>query len=247
MNGTYTEYRSWDLPVRLFHWINVLCVFCQIMIGLIMLNKSSLGIQGVDASIGLKTLHVTIGYVFLVNLVIRFIWAFVGSPTARWRAFLILPSDIVPFREYLAASKSGVPPAYIGHTPLAKLSVTVIYLVLIVMSITGLVRAGTDIYYPPFGGMVQQYVAAEGVAAETLLPYDKSQVDETNYAVMGKFKKPFGQIHILGSYLLMLLIVIHIISCVVHEVRTEGGLISAMFNGRKLLRTESVDKELAGG
>lgn len=246
MENTYTEYRAWDLPIRLFHWINVLCVFCQILIGLIMLNKSALGIQGAEASIGLKTLHVTIGYIFLVNLLIRFIWAFIGSPTARWRAFLFTPSDIVSFRRNLSATRSGVAPTYIGHTPQAKLSVTAIYLVLIVMVITGLVRAGTDIYYPPFGGMVTRYIAADGVAAETLIPYDKSQVDEANYAAMGAFKGPFGRIHILSAYLLMLLICIHIVSCIVHEVRNEGGLISAMFNGRKLLRGEPVDRELTG-
>jgi Ni/Fe-hydrogenase 1 B-type cytochrome subunit len=246
MSETYTEYRSWDLPVRLFHWINVLCVFCQIAIGLIMLNKSSLGIQGVDASVGLKTVHVIIGYVFLVNLLIRFIWAFIGSPSARWRAFVFKPSDIKPFREYLGAEKSGSVPAYVGHTPPAKLSVTVIYLVLTVMTVTGLVRAGTDIYYPPFGGTVTRYIAAEGVEAESLIPYDKSQVDETRYAEMGAFKGPFGKIHIVGAYLLMILIFIHVASCVVHEVRHEGGLISAMFSGRKLLTEDPVDKELAG-
>jgi len=39
------EYRVRDLPVRLFHWINVLCVLALLFIGMMMLFKPEPGIS----------------------------------------------------------------------------------------------------------------------------------------------------------------------------------------------------------
>ena len=49
-------YKAWELPVRLFHWVNFLCVIALSLFGLIMLNKGAIGISGIEARIGLKTL-----------------------------------------------------------------------------------------------------------------------------------------------------------------------------------------------
>jgi Ni,Fe-hydrogenase I cytochrome b subunit len=37
-------YKVWDLPVRLFHWINFLSVISLLFMGFIMLYKKELGI-----------------------------------------------------------------------------------------------------------------------------------------------------------------------------------------------------------
>jgi Ni,Fe-hydrogenase I cytochrome b subunit len=61
-------YKAWDLNTRSFHWINVLCIIVLSILGLIMLNRSSIGISGTEAGVGLKTLHVTVGYVFATKV-----------------------------------------------------------------------------------------------------------------------------------------------------------------------------------
>ena len=61
-------YHVWDLPVRLFHWVNFLSVISLLFMGFIMLYKKELGITSLDAKIALKQVHVIIGYVFVVNL-----------------------------------------------------------------------------------------------------------------------------------------------------------------------------------
>jgi len=76
---TTRPYKAWDLPIRLFHWINFLCVLTLSILGLIMLNKAAIGISGPEAGIGLKTLHVVAGYVFAVNLLVRIAWGFAGG------------------------------------------------------------------------------------------------------------------------------------------------------------------------
>ena len=57
----------WDAPTRWFHWINVVCVVGLAAIGSAILYDSELGITN-EGKILLKTTHVLIGYVFVLNL-----------------------------------------------------------------------------------------------------------------------------------------------------------------------------------
>jgi cytochrome b len=102
------------------------------------------------------------------------------------------------------------------------------------MAVTGMVRAGTDIYYPPFGSYVASQVAAEGVDPASLVPYDKTGVDEAAFKALGEFKGPFGMVHVYSSYTLIALILLHIFTVVLVEVRNHGSLISSIFSGRKI-------------
>jgi cytochrome b len=235
------QYPVWDLPVRLFHWINVLSIFGLLIFGFIMLYSKELGIIEVDARIALKAVHVVIGYVFVSNLLIRLIWAFVGNRYARWSAFLPRPSLVAG---YLTSLRGGQPQVWAGHNPLGRLAVSFLFLLLVIMAATGLVRAGTDIYYPPFGSIVERYIAADPDLVGQLKPYDESQVDPEKFAELKAFKKPFGLVHLYTAYVLLALLVVHIAAVIVTERREGGALISAMFTGKKYLRGTPED---AGG
>jgi len=235
------EYRVWDVPTRIFHWVNFVTVLLLIFMGLIMLFKESIGISSVDAKIGLKAIHVMIGYVFVINLAIRLVWGFIGNPYSRW-------SNILPgkgFGEKLAGFKAsldkGEPQQFLGHNPIGRIAITLIMFSLIIMAVTGLIRAGTDIYYPPFGSHYQAQVAAEGVDPATIKPYDKTGVDADKAKALGEFKEPIGTLHLYISYFLMLLIFVHITAVVVAEIKEGEGLVSAMIHGRKLLSKEPED------
>lgn len=237
------EYKAWDLPVRLFHWINFTTIIMLIFFGLVMLFKKELGIEGVEAKINLKVMHVTIGYVFVTNLVIRFLWGFIGNRHARWRTLIPSRGHMEKVRAHKESIRQGTPLQYIGHNPLGQIAATIIFLCLLVMAVTGLIRAGTDIYYPPFGSIAAEYVALPGVDPSTLVPYDKSAVDTEKFDELKAFKKPFGTIHIYTSYFLMFLIIVHIGAVVHAEVRQGGSIISAMFTGRKYLSEKSSDPD----
>jgi Ni,Fe-hydrogenase I cytochrome b subunit len=141
MSETYKNYTTWSLSVRWFHWINVLCVLGLIFVGLIMLYKKDLGITSLDAKVALKTLHVTIGYVFATNLLLRFFFALKGPASARLSAFLPGKGFMASVKSYRTSLNSGKPQQYIGHNPLGKLAVTTLFTLLIVMSFTGIIRA----------------------------------------------------------------------------------------------------------
>ncbi|MDT8372023.1 MAG: cytochrome b/b6 domain-containing protein, partial [Gammaproteobacteria bacterium] len=76
MSEQVTHYQVWDRTVRLFHWVNVICVLCLIAIGVAILNAKVLGVTD-DGKILLKTLHIYFGYVFAINLGWRIIWGFI--------------------------------------------------------------------------------------------------------------------------------------------------------------------------
>jgi len=236
-------YKVWDLPTRLFHWINFTAVISLIFFGMIMLYKKELGITSVEAKIGLKEVHVIIGYIFVLNLGFRLLWGFIGNRYARWRTILPGKGFLQSVQDYKASLGTGNPQQFLGHNPLGRLAVTVILLLLIVMAGTGLIRAGTDIYYPPFGAYVAEYVAAPDTDPASLVPYDPTGTIAEKTDRLKAFKGPFGIIHLYSAYILMLIIAVHIAAVVYTEVREGGGIISAMFTGRKVLSGKPVDGE----
>lgn len=237
-------YPVWDVATRIFHWVNFLCVLGLIAIGLIILNSKTLGVSG-DAKILLKTIHVYIGYVFVLNLVIRLVWGFYGNKFVRWK-------EVLPYgKEYwtlLISYIKGIvkksPPEYLGHNPLARLIVSVFFLLLILEGITGLILAGTDLYMPPFGHEVAEWVTGSGedhAKLEGLMPSSKENVDPEAYAQMREFRAPIVTIHLYVFYTLLILILIHIIGVITGELTEKSGLISAMFTGKKLFSKKPLD------
>ena len=230
-----TRYEVWDRTSRWFHWINVLCVLGLIGVGLVILYAGELGIEN-DGKIALKSIHVSIGYVFVANLVWRVAWAFFGGRRSRWTAFL--PGGR-GYGKSLAAElrslRTGEVGHYLGHTPLGRLSVTVLMLLLLCQAVTGIVLAGTDLYWPPFGGWIAAWIAAPGVEPAVLVPYDDTHLDAAAYQAMRAFRSPVLSVHYWTFFGLCGAIVVHVAAVVVTEVRTRDGLVSAMFSGHKTL------------
>ena len=238
---TLTTYSVWDRTTRMFHWINFLAVLVLIGAGVVILNAKALGVA-TEGKILLKTIHVYAGYVFAINLAWRLLWAFVGGPFARWRALL-------PFRggygAALGAYIRGEKTSYMGHSPLGRLAVTALLIVLMVQAVTGLVLAGTDIYFPPFGGWIANWIAAPGVDPASLVPYAKDTLNMEAYQEMRTFRSPYIEIHVINFYVIIALIVLHIAAVVRAEVKHGGGLVSAMFTGRKALGEPPEDGDVA--
>jgi cytochrome b len=240
------EYPVWDAGVRAFHWINVLCVLGLIASGIVILNDKALGITN-DGKILLKSTHVLIGYVFALNLALRLFWAFIGSPHARWRE--ILPAGRGyggALRRYIAAFRSGNARPYLGHNPLGRIAVTLMLALLAVQALTGLALAGTDLFYPPFGSFMAEWVAAPGVDPDLVVPYAPTLYDADAYAAMREFRGPMVKIHYYVFYALVFFASLHVVAVVVTELRGGGNLVSAMFTGRKILAPPLADAMPAG-
>ncbi|MDT8320490.1 MAG: cytochrome b/b6 domain-containing protein [Xanthomonadales bacterium] len=141
------EHAVWDAGTRWFHWINFLCVLILMFIGLVIFNAGSFDLSNAG-KIQFKTLHAWVGYVFALNLLWRFAWAFFGNRYARWRS--ILPGGrgyLQALHRYLSAFAAGRPEPYAGHNPAARLGIGLLLLLLTVQAVTGLVLAGTVVLH----------------------------------------------------------------------------------------------------
>jgi len=237
------QYKVWDAPTRIFHWVNFTTVILLILVGTLMLFKKDLGITGLDAKIAIKEMHVLIGYVFVLNLMVRLLWGFIGNRFARWSSVIPGKGFANTLSAYIASIKSGEPQQFLGHNPLGRLAVVFIMLLLLSQATTGLIRAGTDIYYPPFGSLFAAQVAAPGVNPDTIKPYDKTNTDAQKYKELKAFKHIYGDIHYYGFFVLLGMILLHIIAVVRAEITEGGSLISAMVSGRKTLSKQPEDLE----
>ena len=235
-------FSAWDAPTRWFHWINVLLVLGLIGSGLVILNGNALGLSA-SGKIGLKGVHVSLGYAMTLNLLWRFAWAFFGNRYARWRA--ILPGGrgyVSALRAYVASFWAGEPQQYVGHNPIARLAVSFLFLLLAIQMVTGLVLAGTDLFWPPFGGLFAGWVAAPGVSASLVQPGLSELMNEEAYRAMREFRSPFIIVHKFTFYVLAATIVLHIVVVAAAERYEGGNIISAMFTGRKTLARKPPDE-----
>jgi Ni/Fe-hydrogenase 1 B-type cytochrome subunit len=135
----------WEWPVRLYHWVNALCVVVLAATGYLIGAPLALhSTQEASFSYWFGTtrfIHFVAAFVFFFNFLVRIYWGFVGNTWARWGEFL-------PFRKHqrremvevlkvdvLQAKASDI--LSIGHNPLAGLSYFVLFLAFLFQSITG--------------------------------------------------------------------------------------------------------------
>ncbi len=238
------EVKVWDRSIRIFHWVNVLCVLALMTIGSAILYADFLGISG-DGKITLKIMHAYVGYVFAFNLIWRLVWGFIGSRFSRW-------GSVVPFgrgyvgelKDWLYGIRNGQAPVYRGHNPAARLMLLALYMLLVGQMCTGLVLAGTDLYFPPFGHEFAEWATGAGEDHSQLIglvPGDKELLDPEGYAAMRQFREPFIAIHKIIFWLMLGAIFLHVAAVVYDEIRHRNGLVSAMITGKKVLRKPSKD------
>jgi len=144
MNSKYTSTAGregglvWDWPLRVFHWLLVICV------------------AGAWAThyAGLEWFgwHRRLGYTTLVLVVFRIAWGFVGTRHSRFGSFLRGPRAVV---DYVGSLKTGAVRTP-GHNPLGALSVIAFLLVLLVQATTGLFANDEIANAGPFFGWVDQ-------------------------------------------------------------------------------------------
>ena len=109
--------RVWDLPIRVFHWLLVICIAGSF----VTINLGDEFIQW----------HAYFGYSILTLLIFRIVWGFVGSTHARFTSFL-------PTKKAIFDYLSGSSPRVLGHNPIGAISVFALIFVLCVQVLTGL-------------------------------------------------------------------------------------------------------------
>lgn len=95
----------WDLPVRVFHWLMVLCFA---------------GAYLTAESERWRLLHVTLGYTMAGLVVFRLLWGLIGSRHARFSSFVRGPRAVA---RYVGSLLRGQPEHFTGHNPAGAIAI----------------------------------------------------------------------------------------------------------------------------
>lgn len=98
----------WDWPVRLFHWLLVVCF----------------AVAWISAeSERWRLVHITTGYTMFGLVLFRLVWGVVGTRHARFTSFVRGPVVILRYARSLLTLR---PQPYAGHNPLGALAIIVL-------------------------------------------------------------------------------------------------------------------------
>ncbi|MEK7266443.1 MAG: cytochrome b/b6 domain-containing protein [Pseudomonadota bacterium] len=172
--------------------------------GLIFYFRKSLGLG--DAKIALMTAHSIIGYVLIAAVCWRIWLGIKGREPDRFNQVLTGPRN---FKKLFAGADGGRSRfRFAGRSPLSRLIATFLYAAVISNIGTGLIFAGTDLYFPPFGSFVLQYVTPEG-ETPSVEDVRAGRVDAKHLRQVRAFKKPFGKVHFYGGLFILFLASVH--------------------------------------
>jgi Ni/Fe-hydrogenase 1 B-type cytochrome subunit len=223
-------YRAWDAATRWFHWINAALVAALLILGAAMLTGPWFGV-GDEGRQQLQAIHTALGTALALNLLWRAYWAFHGNRFAQWRA--VVPGGSrywKALRAYVSAFVGGRPRYYIGHNPLARLGVSLLFLLLAAQCLSGLFLIGVDQLAPPPGtALGTPGVSAPFAPSAPQLPWPIAWTAADAAAL----RAPLQTIHLYGFYLLVIAVIQHVIAVVATELREGGDLVSAMLTGWK--------------
>lgn len=109
----------WDLPVRVFHWLMVLCFA---------------GAWLTAESERWRLLHVTLGYTMGGLVAFRVLWGLTGTRHARFASFVRGPLAVL---RYLRSLVRGEPEHHVGHNPAGALAIVAMLALVAGIVLTG--------------------------------------------------------------------------------------------------------------
>jgi cytochrome b len=109
----------WDVPVRVFHWLMVLCFA---------------GAYITSEGERWRLVHVTLGYTMAGLVGFRVLWGLMGTRYARFSNFVRGPARVAG---YLRSLLGGAPEHYTGHNPAGAVAIVLLLLCAVLISLTG--------------------------------------------------------------------------------------------------------------
>lgn len=218
----YVEVFVYEWPVRLWHWVNALCVLVLVGSGLLIASPvwPSLAGEASDHFLmgHIRFAHFAAGYVFAVAFCARGYWALVGNRWARELFFIPVTSrrwwaELWWQCRWYAFQVPAARP-HVGHDPLAQLVMFALFTIpSIFMIVTGLALYG------------------EGWGR-----------DSWQDALFGWITPLLGQSqgmhtwHHLGMWVLIIFTIVHVYAALREELMSGRSVLSTMITGYRIIR-----------
>ncbi len=213
----------YEAPLRLWHWLNALCIVVLCVTGyLIGKPLPSIGGEASNHFVFgyIRLVHFGAGQILIAGLVYRLAWAFLGNHHAHQ---LFLPpvwslkwwQEVThEVRWYLFMEK--VPKKYVGHNPLAQLSMFVLFL----LPLLNAIATGGALY-------------AEGAGT-----------DSAWYAAFGWVFTIYGDsfsvhtIHRITMWVIVCFVMVHTYVAIREDIMSRQSLVSTMISGWRYFKDD---------
>lgn len=216
----------WELPVRIFHWVNVISIVVLCITGYFI--GQPLAIQkGTEASFNYwfginRFLHFLFAYIFFFNFILRMYWAFVGNKYSRWNMYI--PYKKSQWKEIFNVLKVDIlhientPIDSIGHNMLASTTYLFTFIAFIFQSLTGfgMYAAMSTSWFPKLFAWFVPLVGGDMAARH---------------------------IHHILMWLFIIFAIIHIYLVFYHDYVERRGVTSSIIGGWKFVDEEELATE----
>ncbi len=212
----------YEAPVRLWHWINALAIVVLCVTGYF-IGKPLPSVPGeaVDNFLMgyIRFAHFAAGYVLIVGFLLRVYWAFAGNSHAR-QIFLPPVFNAQWWGEvwhevmwYAFIAKE--PKKYIGHNPLATLTMHI----MIVWGLVFMIATGLALYGEGAGMGSWQYQ----LFSSWIIPLLGNSQD-------------LHSLHRLGLWWIVCFAIIHIYVAVREDIMSRQSIVSTMISGWRMFK-----------
>lgn len=225
----YKRVFVWEVPVRIFHWLNALSITVLAVTGYLIAKPLAI-MSGAEAFNSywfgtVRAIHFTAAYVFVAVMLLRIYWAFAGNRYARLKAFLpfgkkarknfahVLKHDIL----LLPEKGEDLSQVSVGHNRVAAFSYIVMFFVALIMVFTGfgLYADNSTWWLPKLFGWVPEFLGGDFMARS---------------------------IHHSLMWVFALFVIVHVYLVLFHDWLEGRGETSSMLSGFKFVRRERMSK-----
>ena len=213
----------WQAPVRITHWVTARCIVVLSLTGGYIADPFLIP-PGGSVMATVRTIHIAAALVFLVSGVVRTIWLLAGNRFARWTAFIPTSrrqaTELFRQAAFYAFVRREIPKV-LGHNQLAATAYLMLFVLLLVETVTGFALDGS---------------LGSGPSA-TLFRW--------LWELMGT--QTLRQVHHLAMWAILAIALFHVYSCILVDNIEKNGLLSSIVTGYKFPTREEVVEARDGG
>ncbi len=213
----------WQVPVRITHWVTAGAIVVLSITGGYIADPFLIP-PGGPVMTTVRFIHIVAAFTLLASGLIRTVWLLAGNRFARWSAFIptsrLQATEAIRQAGFYAFVRKEIPKV-IGHNQLAAAAYLLLFVLLVVETVTGMTLDGV--------------LGAE--PARTMFGWLGEAIGLQQIRL----------IHHLAMWAILAIALFHVYSCVLIDNIEKNGLLSSMVGGYKFPTRQEVLEARDGG